>query len=352
MEPKYFNELEDISPSYYSWFSNKVEPLFDYHNPWEETEDINYKLNNVGLRCDDFHPVPNPENNIVFAGCEVTIPIDVKYENGWVTNHAPSVQPIVRVYKNSGLVNRFPIDVYERFVDLEDLEVRVYVNGKRLNKEKITVSASIPYKLAVLDTDVALTDVVTLKCFSKQKKSENGYYEIPVNLQNNPLNEDISEFTLGQVIDHVDTIVDNIRDFKGAFPGNNNLRDIGELSQYGTRFVQHSGPLNLALYHFGSKSANLIKAMDQARNDYGQFKRAFLIAATNSGIDTDPKRHVDYVLQEMVKDKTKSRAYFLSDMFGFSAHTRIEISVLDSRIKVYPLSNKFNLKNSSANISN
>jgi len=83
LEPKYFNELEDISPSYYSWFSNKVEPLFDYHNPWEETEDINYKLNNVGLRCDDFHPAPNPENNIVFAGCEVTIPIDVKYENGW-----------------------------------------------------------------------------------------------------------------------------------------------------------------------------------------------------------------------------------------------------------------------------
>lgn len=83
MEPQYFNESRDISPSFYSWFSNKVEPLFDYHNPWQETEDIAYILNNVGLRCDDFSPVSNPENNIVFAGCEVTIPMDVKYENGW-----------------------------------------------------------------------------------------------------------------------------------------------------------------------------------------------------------------------------------------------------------------------------
>jgi hypothetical protein len=83
LEPQYFNESIDISPSFYSWFSNKVEPLFDYHNPWEETEEINYKLNNVGLRCDDLSPEPNPENNILFAGCEVTIPIDVKYEDGW-----------------------------------------------------------------------------------------------------------------------------------------------------------------------------------------------------------------------------------------------------------------------------
>lgn len=83
MDTQYLKKLDDVSPSYYSWFSANVEPLFDYHNPWEETEEINYKLNNVGLRCDDFKPISDPNSHIVFAGCEFTIPMDVKYENGW-----------------------------------------------------------------------------------------------------------------------------------------------------------------------------------------------------------------------------------------------------------------------------
>ena len=83
MQTTYLDKIKDISPSYYSWFSYHVEPLFDYHNPWEETEDINYKLNNVGLRCDDFKKIEDPESHVVFAGCEFTIPMDIKYEDGW-----------------------------------------------------------------------------------------------------------------------------------------------------------------------------------------------------------------------------------------------------------------------------
>ena len=270
-----------------------------------------------------------------------------KFENSWVTSAIKNSQPIVRVFKESGLINNFPVDVFKNKNDLADLDVRVYINGRRINKDLFTVEDSTVNKIVVLSNDVELTDIVTLKCYSKQKKNANGYYEIPINLQNNPLNQDISEFTLGQVIDHVETIVDNITGFDGTYPGNNNLRDLGNLSNYGTRFVQHSGSLNLALYHFGSKNANLIKAMDQARNDYNQFKRAFIIAASNSGIDADVKNHVDYILQEISKDKPKSRAYYLSDMFAYTASNRIEIFVLDSRIKIYPLTNVFNLKTSS-----
>jgi hypothetical protein len=45
----------------------------------------------------------------------------------------------------------------------------------------------------------------------------------------------------------------------------------------------------------------------------------------------------------MAKDKPKTRSYYLSDMFGYTASNRIEIIVLDSRIKVYPLTTPFNL---------
>ena len=278
------------------------------------------------------------------------------YENGWTTSLIADSQPVVRVFKDhsyNGTTVPFPIDVFDNKNDLTDLEVRVYINGIRLAKDQYTVVDSVVRKQVVLTTPVTTADVVTLRCFAKQAKNSNGYYELPISLQNNPLNHNVEQFTLGQVIDHVGSIVDNITTFTGTYPGYGNLRDIGNLSPYGVRFVQHSGPMNLSLYHLGSKSANIVKAIDIARNDYGKFKRAFIVAATESGIDTDPRRHVDFVLQMINKDRPKTSPYYLSDMFGYTASNRIEYTVLDSRIKTYPLTSKFvlsTLSNKSVNI--
>ena len=265
------------------------------------------------------------------------------YENGWTLSKLNNAQPIVRTFKESNLLNNFPIDVYDFKDQLDDLVVNVYINGIRQNKNSYVIQDGTVSKTVVLTNDVTTNDVVTLKCFATQPKNDNGYYEIPLNLQNNPLNANLNQFTLGQVIDHVDSIVANIDSFSGAYPGYGNLRDIGNVTPYGTRFVQHSGPANLSLYHLGSQNSNVIKALDKARNDYGKFKRSFITVATEAGIDTETKQHVDYILQELSKDKTKTQPYYLSDMFAYSGATRNEYIVLDSRIKTYPLSSKFNL---------
>ncbi len=266
------------------------------------------------------------------------------YQNGWIVSEIANSQPVVRIFKESGLVNNFPVDVYDFVNNLTDLEVKVFINGRRQNKDTFTISENNLTKIVVLNTDVTANDVVTLKCYAKQAKNNNGYYEIPLNLQNNPLNNNVESFTLGEVIDHVDSIVENISDFSGTYPGDNNLRDLGSLSKYGTRFLQHSGPLNLSLYHLGSKTSNVIKGLEQSRRDYGKFKRAFITFANESGIDTDPRRHVDFILQELAKDKTKTQSYYLSDMFPHGGGTRLEYTVLDSRIKKYPLTSVFTLE--------
>lgn len=345
-------------------------------------------------------------------------------QNGWETSQIKNAQPIVRNFKNSSILNNFPIDVFNDTAGLEDLsvaayikldnelvlisntgneysmhyktgnayitfsdkvvdestivtikyssltdstvyelevtgtqalhgvelsnyipklDVRVYVNGIRLSKTAFAVKDTVTKKVVILDNDVTETDVVTLKIYSKKPKNSNGHYEIPINFQNNPLNDNVLEFTLGQVADHVDSIADNVRNFVGVSAGSNNLRDLGNISGFGTRFVQHSGPLNLPLYHFGSKSANIVNAISQAKTDYGRFKRSFLIAAENTGIELDPKRHVDYILQQLAKDNAATSAYQLSDMFGYAASVQSTIQVLDPRTKVYPLSAAFNL---------
>ena len=272
----------------------------------------------------------------------------VEYVNGWQLATTTKYQAAVRIYKNTNQVNNFNIDFYNNINELTDLELKIYINGIFLNKDKWTITNGIDYKQVVLSKDILLTDVLTIKGYSSQSINSNGFYEIPLNLQNNPLNNDIQNFTLGEVIDHVSSIVENLPDFKGTFPGVNNLRDLGNISKFGTKFVQHSGPASLSLYHITSDNNNVIRALEFARDDYNRFKRNFITVADNLGIDTDPVRQVNLILQEINKDKPKTAPYYFSDMVPYTGSIKTELTVLDFRIKTYPLSAVFSLAELSA----
>ena len=268
----------------------------------------------------------------------------IDYDNGWETSVIDhDYQPAIRIYKNSNLVNNFDLDIFDNKANLADLRVRLYINGIRLDSSKWSIEDGAVYKKIVLATDITLTDVLTIKAFASQPINANGYYEIPVNLQNNPLNNSMADFTLGEVIDHVNSIVENTDAFKGSFPGANNLRDLGNVSKFGTKFVQHSGPASLSLYHITSTSNNIIKALEKSREDYGSFKRNFITVAENLGIDTATKKFVDLILLEINKDKPNTSPYYFSDMIPFSSAKRNDYTVIDYRIKTYPLSSVFNL---------
>ena len=266
------------------------------------------------------------------------------YKNGWQTCAVSNTQAAVRIYKNSGLTNKFNIDIFDDISRLSDLVVRVYVNGIRLNPSAWQVVTNSDYAQVVLTNDILLTDVLTIKAFASQPINNNGYYEIPVNLQNNPLNNLIGDFTLGEVTDHVNSIIDNLgTTFIGTFPGSGNLRDLGNVTQYGTKFVQHSGPMSLAIYHLTSESNNIIKSLEQARNDYNNFKRNFIKTASNLGVEGDPVVLVNLILQKINKDKPKTGPYYFSDMVPYGASIRTDLSVVDYRIKQYPLTTIFSL---------
>jgi hypothetical protein len=288
-----------------------------------------------------------------------------EYLNGWTKNVLKNVQPIVRIYKNKivekvvdesktpvVLTNNFPIDVYDDITNLDDLLVKVYINGKRLNKNKFTIEDSVFYKQVILFSDIDEFDVLTLKCYSKQNKNNNGHYELPINFQNNPLNDNINNFTLGEVIDHVDSIIDNLDSFNGDYPGVSNLRDLSNISGYGIKFVQHSGSLNSALYHLNIKD-NLIKALESARDDYGTFKRNFVNHINELTSELPVKDLVDLVLFEINDGRPKNVPYYFSDMLAYGASKKTSFTVQDYRVKKYPISSLFNLdqlSNKSVNI--
>ena len=268
----------------------------------------------------------------------------ISYANGWKTSLATRNQAAIRIYKNSNLTNNFEIDIFDNKDDLEDLIVKVYVNGLRLDKSLWTLVTGPVYKKIILTTNITVDDVLTIKAFASQPINNNGHYDVPINLQNNPLNNDLIDFTLGEVIDHVSSIVDNIELFVGQYPGAGNLRDLGNITPYGTKFVQHSGPMGLSLYHITNQENNIIRAIEASKNDYNKFKRNFIsIIDTLDAYSTDVVTQVNLILQAINKDKPTSSSYYFSDMVGFGAHLYNEYPVIDYRIKTYPLSSTFSL---------
>jgi hypothetical protein len=284
------------------------------------------------------------------------------YQNGWQTCTAPNTQAAVRIYKNSNLTNNFPIDIFDNIYNLNDLIVRVYINGVRLDPSLWSIIDAPVYKEVVLATPLSADDILTIKAFSLQAINSNGYYEIPVNLQNNPLNNDIGDFTLGEVIDHVNSIIEHIPaslldsddDSDLHSPevtiGNQtydpdliNIRDLGNITQYGTKFVQHSGPASLAVYHITSEQNNIVRAIEKNREDYNNFKRNFVYVAETLGVDAAPEIQVDLILNKINKDKAKNSPYYFSDMVPYGSSRKTDLTVVDPRIKTYPLTNVFSL---------
>lgn len=264
---------------------------------------------------------------------------DFDYVSGWIKSNEKSKQYVIRQYVAEEGQQYFPIDVYNNSASLSDLEVKLSINGK--------ITKSYTFEdingIKVVKTTALLSqgDSVVIKTHSSVNKNNNGYYEIPLNFERNPLNENISTFTLGEVNDHVGSVVENHPEFSGEFPGSGNLRDLGNSTVYGRKFLQHSGPVNLALYHITTKNANVVKAIRNAKFDYAKFKKQFLKIATESGFDGSVKDFVDEILKEINFDKNSSMPYFSSDMVPYNAGSTTRFVVGDTTTQYYPLEKAF-----------
>jgi len=270
------------------------------------------------------------------------------YVNSWVKASNKSRQAVVSEFIVEEPSNFFPIDVFENSGQLLDLVVRVSVNGvkKSLLEYNLYRENSVAY--IRFFSELKSGDVVKIKSYSRVDKLSSGHYEIPINFQNNPKNLDISSLTLGQITDHVDTIVENSTQFFGAFPGNSNLRDIGLVSKFGTRFVQHSSALLGIGYHLLNSESNVISSILKASNEYSKFKKNILLTYNKLGLEADPKLVLDEILSRMTLDMNPDESYKFSDMLGFKNFTSVTHQIIDQDLTQFALSSIFNLKDLSS----
>lgn len=274
--------------------------------------------------------------------------------NGYSSTPIKTEQKVVRQYNvNYTGRTRFEIDVYDNAGDLNQLKTYVYVNNMYMSKNSYSILRENRRAYIVFNNRLNENDVVVIKTSSEIAKNNNGYYEFPINLEKNPNNSNPSVFTLGEIIEHVSTIIEDLPEYSGDFLGKNNMRDLGNIKYLGKRFIKHTGPMSLAMYHITNRDYSVVKSIEFSKKEYSKFKRLFLEKAETLGFDGPIQQHVDNILIEMNREKTKDKPFYFSDMVGYSTGNVIEYEVLDPNSRYYALSDVFDLSvitNQSINI--
>jgi hypothetical protein len=268
------------------------------------------------------------------------------YKNGWVHTDRPTEQNVVRILRVTQPTDEIPIDVFDDSASLTDMKIRVYVNNNKVNEFFIDEYGSKIQNLSLITkndtayikflTPLKVNDKVVYKIRSIAPKNSKGYYEVPLNWQNNPFNNRVNNFTFGEVVDHLRTIVENVSEFEGTFPGIGNLSNVGPISQYGRKFMQHTGPMSLSSFLMVDRNANLVKSLRWTARKYSEFKKEFLKLAGTFGFDGNPREIVDQILSKYSESKyIEISAFYFSDMAPFGASTVREYTVLDPRLPIF-----------------
>lgn len=261
--------------------------------------------------------------------------------NTWrtVVESSRQYQLITFVYEDS---NSFVIDVAPAQESTIPY-LKVYVNSKILNSSEYSFDAAT--LTITINSTLAVNDKVDILVYSKQVSSL-GHYRVPLNLDLNAQNIDLSTLTLGQLRNHVIDISTNTKDLVGNILGPNNLRDI-EVKQQGGDILQHSAPVTHAMLALLSDETNFISALRYAQQEYARFKNKFLeYSISLQGIDpTDPVSSVDLILTEINKLKNKDFSWYYSDMVPYgplkTVINDVGYTIFDPLIRTYEISNVF-----------
>lgn len=264
------------------------------------------------------------------------------FANSWSSSNKQQI-PILQFQSTENSTSTINVIAVDNPVQ-KNIGVEVYIDNNKLDSSKFYTTATNGKFVVNFYTAIDPNTNVLFKLYTDSSPNDNGYYQEPVSLVNNPLNQSISSLTLTELSDHVRTMVYGTDEFTGIFPGAGNLRDLDNFSKHGTRLVGHANPIAFALSFIGKKEHNLVDAIIKGGDQYNQFKMAFLKKISEIDLQTDPIAALDRALTELNQDKDLLSPYYLSDMIAYGTDKTIRTwTVSNVRNKIYPIASDFDL---------
>ena len=268
---------------------------------------------------------------------------DLISQNNWQKFAVTNSQRIIKIYESNTKQHYFEIDHYNNPQTLTDLTVKVFKNGTLYNDYVIE---SINDRMYVKTDDVMTTsDVITVKAQSTVgTPSGTGFFEVPVSLQRNAQNKNVSKFTLGDMIKHYSLAVNELSAFTGVVNGANNSRDLPNIFDYGSLIMQHSGSDPLAHILIKDDVINLTKAMRFAGREYEKIKQNIIQRINEISLDDTVEENLDRILQLINANKNSTMPFYDTDMLGTGVSKNVTTyTVIDEEVINYPISSAHNL---------
>ena len=265
-------------------------------------------------------------------------------QNIWTINQNFSKQFQIYDFIYDGITNLFPVDYLPDASTIVP-NIKVVVNNTVLTVDDFVITRTVD-KLAILvnSDKLVANDAVFISMHSSFSASTNAYYEVPLNLDINSLNTNLSTLTLGQIRNHLITFKNNNLNVVGAVPGNNNLRDIVYRNTIGS-ILQHSAPVIYSGLFLNHSTMNFVESLKLATREYSQFKIKFLELAVNLPVDrTNVSGSVDTIMATINQVKNDSFPWHRSDMIPHGENDRVELptyTIFDPDIRSYEITNIF-----------
>jgi hypothetical protein len=152
---------------------------------------------------------------------------------GWQTAAAPSQQ--YQQFKFTYTSQTLKLDVAVG-TDSALPPIKIYVGAEFVLPSLYTYQVDSNSTTITLANEYLPTDVIEVLVLSDQISTV-AFFQVPINLQNNPLNTNSPSFTLGTIRTHYETICENLVTLSGPINGANNTRDLGNL---GTIWLDHT----------------------------------------------------------------------------------------------------------------
>jgi len=192
-------------------------------------------------------------------------------------------------------------------------------------------------------TKIVPGDIIEVLALSDQVSAV-GFYQVPINLENNPLNGNSPSFTLGTIRTHYDTIAQNLVNLTGAVNGANNSRDLGNIIPYGLSILQQSSPMTLAGYFFRKPEYNIFASLEYNSREYEKFKAQFLNqAVTGDYVNMTIPEIINAVFSELNIGRTSSSPFYWSDMLPTgTVYTQLQTTVTPITDAIFDLTQVFN----------
>ena len=230
---------------------------------------------------------------------------------GWqtATNQITSRQIFSFTYNAIPLVLDIKVDTIGTAVP-----VKVFVDGEFVLPSTYTVTTNSSGLSVITFITAPATGTPIEVSVTSNTPSQIAYYSIPANLENNAINIDTKEFTLGTIRNHYNTICQNLQDFTGKINGANNIRDLGNITPYGESIQQQSSPLTFAGTFLKDKDFDYYNAIDWSSYEYEKYKNVVL--DTVARIDWSGKTNayiLDTCLQTINSGKNQFSPFYWSD---------------------------------------